>query len=166
MFCEFASKHGVDRLEAAVNAVQSNIFAMVLEKIWIVNIDKVIGVVERKIVAAGVVAVLRSPLISNPHYFPLCGRVLGATVSMCEASAPLPTEPEEEELDLSKGSAFSKLSFATEPVVDLMAAVPNAKVYLGTMLTQICQSSPPLFQSLVAMLSPKEQSLLKSYMSS
>lgn len=67
----FINKHGGDNLIAALNSIQSNIFAMLVEKVWYPNMDLIVQDVDKKNVSLALTRLLRTPNFHQPPYTPL-----------------------------------------------------------------------------------------------
>jgi exportin-2 (importin alpha re-exporter) len=65
----FIGKHDASAVALAIDSVDANMFALVLEKIWLPNVQKVSGNIERKMCVLGSVKLLTSARrCSRPTY--------------------------------------------------------------------------------------------------
>ncbi|XP_014669612.1 PREDICTED: exportin-2-like [Priapulus caudatus] len=147
-FSLFAWKRGTDTLIHVVDSIQPKMFGMVLERLYVAEVQKVTGQVERKICAVGMTRLLTEcPAIFQGDYAQFWPSLLQALIGLFE----LPTDdtlPDDEhfiEIDDTPAyqTAYSQLVFAGKPEHDLFeGSVPDAKLYLAKQLHKLSTQFP------------------------
>eukprot|EP00026_Physarum_polycephalum_P001434 Phypoly_transcript_01435.p1 GENE.Phypoly_transcript_01435~~Phypoly_transcript_01435.p1 ORF type:complete len:984 (+),score=185.73 Phypoly_transcript_01435:58-3009(+) len=162
----FIGKHGPTAVISRVDAIQPNIFAMVLNSLYIPNIGKVNGKIERKICCVAMVKLLTESPELLSTYAQFWSKVAAALLGVIE----LPEDDsvqhgefaeEDDEMEHFSSAAFSPLSFAAKSDVDPFPGV-NPKLYLATQLSQLIQTQPQVVQ-LLAGLEPQAREAIKQY---
>ncbi len=167
----FAGKYGGSSLIKTVESIQPKLFLMVIERLYLSNVQKVSGHTERKICAIGITKILAetSEMLTEPfiqQWTPL----LQALISLFELPED-DTIPDDEhfiEIDDTPGyqTAFSQLVFAgikdTDPFKDL---VPNPKANLAQSLHKLSAKHPGKLQTMIqAGLSSDATQVLQGYL--
>ena len=155
-FSLFAGKYGGTALVEAIDAIQPKLFHMVLEKIFIPDVQKVSGQMERKICAIGITKILtETPATLAEPYVNLWTSLLQALISLFELPEDdsLPDDEHFIEIDDTPGyqTAFSQLMFAgTKEHDPFGAAVPNAKAHLAQSLHKLSSQHPGKLQGMIS----------------
>lgn len=164
----FIAKHGPSTVISRIDAIQANMFAMVLNSLYIDNVAKVNGKIERKICSVAMVKLLtEAPEMINPTYAPFWTRIFTALLTVIE----LPeddsvrhgefADDDGDEVEHFSSASFSPLSFAAKTDVDPFPGV-NPKVLLATQLYQISQAQPQ-YKALIGQLPNDCKAALTSY---
>lgn len=148
----FFGKHDTTAVVQAIDSVDDNVFASVLEKIWLPNVMKVSGNIERKIVAIGSINLLTKcePMLSDSYiqYWP---QVLTHLIGVFELDEQ-PDDPEDDDFDefsqVNGGVTFNALHFASREENDPFSDVTeDLRGVLAASLSELSQR-----QSLVELL--------------
>ena len=162
----FSGKLGGSYLLEMIDSIQLELFAMLLEKVIIPDLQKVSGFVERKICAIGLVHILtETPQILNEPYQSFWVPLLNALINLFELPEDSSVPDEDQFIDVEDTpgyqAAFSQLAFATSKDKDPFAAeVQNPKIFLATSLHKLSQQHPGKFGPLIA--SGLDKSSIKS----
>ena len=170
-FCLFAGKFGGHVLIQIVDSIQPNLFAMVLEKVVIPDVQKVSGSTERKISAIGITKILtETPPMLTETYVKFWAPLLRALVSLFE----LPEDdsvPDDEhfiEIEDTPGyqTAFSQLAFVGSRDKDPFSGeVPDPKVHLALSLHKLSSQHPGKLNTLISSgLDQESLKYLQSYL--
>ncbi|XP_003386477.1 PREDICTED: exportin-2-like [Amphimedon queenslandica] len=152
--CLYAGKHGGSELLQLVDSIQPKLFAMLLEKVIIADVQKVSGSTERKICAIGITKILtETPEMLSDMYMGLWLPLLQALISLFE----LPEEgtPEDEtfiEIEETPGyqATYSQLIMAGSKDYDpFQSLVPNAKLLLAQSLHRLSSEHPGRFSNMI-----------------
>jgi len=152
----FIGKHGVDFVINQVNAVQPDIFAMVIQSLWVPYAAQIVGRVERKAVIIAMTDMLcKSDKFLIPPYAEFFGNVLNCIIGMNEGfQAEI---PEEEDIVSAIGedveataAGFSTLRNAIKAPQDPFANVLDPRGYLVHSLHYASKQKPGKYQPLVA----------------
>lgn len=141
---------------------------MVLERVFVPDINKVSGELEQKIVTVGITKLLCEcpEMVSDPYvnYWP---QLLQNLVQIFE----LP--PDESAIDGDNfieiedvpgyQAAYSQLNFAHSKPIDPLPDVSNIRQYLVQNLGQLAQSQPGKVRTLVVALPAAHQEALQKY---
>lgn len=172
-FSLFAGKFGGTALVEAVDSIQPKLFHMVLEKLFIPDVQKVSGQTERKICAIGITKILtETPVMLTEPYVNLWTPLLQALISLFELPEDdsLPDDEHFIEIDDTPGyqTAFSQLMFAgTKEHDPFGTAVPNAKAHLAQSLHKLSQQHPGKLQGMISGgLSSDAAQFLQNYLRS
>lgn len=147
--CLYAGKCGGSNLLQVVDSIQPKLFAMLLEKVIIPDVQKVSGSTERKICAIGITKMLtETPGMLADLYINLWIPLLQALISLFELPEDSSTPDDEHfiEVDDTPGyqTAYSQLIMAGSKDYDpFEAVVPNAKAHLAQSLHKLSSEFPP-----------------------
>eukprot|EP00118_Oscarella_pearsei_P025556 m.308373 g.308373 ORF g.308373 m.308373 type:complete len:973 (+) comp43881_c0_seq1:68-2986(+) len=85
-FCLFAGKHGGNALVELIEGIQPKLFGMVIERLFVPDVQKVSGVVERKICAVGMTRILTEAtrLLTDDYYVKLWSQLLQCLIKLFE----------------------------------------------------------------------------------
>ena len=154
-FCLFAGKYGGTMLVRTIDSIQPKLFQMVVERLFLVDVQKVSGQTERKICAIGITKLLtETPEMLTEPYINLWTSLLQALISLFELPEDdtLPDDEHFIEIEDTPGyqTAFSQLVFAGIKEHDPFGGVvPNAKAHLATCLHKLSTQHPGKLQGMI-----------------
>ena len=146
--CLYAGKRGGNDLLQLVDSIQPKLFAMLLEKVIIPDVQKVSGTTERKICAIGITKMLtETPDMLSETYINLWVPLLQALISLFELpeDSSIPDDEHFIEVDDTPGyqTAYSQLIMAGSKDYDpFETIVPNAKAHLAQSLHKLSSKYP------------------------
>ncbi|XP_029650427.1 exportin-2 [Octopus sinensis] len=171
-FSLFAIKYEASVLIQTIDNIQAKMFGMVVERLYVIDLQKVSGNIERKICALGVTKLLTEAPVFLTTYESLWASLLQALLSLFE----LPEDesiPEDEhfiEIDDTPGYqiAYSQLAFAGrkehDPIGNL---VPDLKINLAKCLGKLSEQNPGRLTPLIKSgLQPEATQYLQMYLQS
>lgn len=168
-FSLYAGKNGGNALAEVIDGIQSKMFGMVIEKLYIPEVQKVSGTVERKICGVGMIKILcEVPVMLDGDYSHLWAPLLQALVDLFELPED-DTIPDDEhfvEVEDTPGyqTAYSQLAFAGKKETDPFAAIPNVRFNLVQSLGKLSVTYPGKIAPLISStLSPSAQNYLQQY---
>ncbi|KAL4236748.1 Exportin-2 [Mactra antiquata] len=170
-FCVFAIKNGGDSLISMVDGIQPKMFGMVVEKLFIQDLQKISGTSEKKICAAGVTKILTEAPTMISEYLQLWSRLLQAVIGLFELPEDDSVPPDEHfiEIDDTPGyqTAYSQLAFAGKKEQDMLSeTVPQLKLSLAKNLHKLSAAHPGKLTSLISTgLQVEAQTFLQKYLS-
>lgn len=143
-------------------------FGMVVERIFIPDINKVSGELEQKIVSVGITKLLcEAPEMLADPYVKFWPQLLQTVVQIFE----LP--PDETNIDGDTfieiedvpgyQAAYSQLNFAQAKPIDPLPEISNIRQFLVQHLGKLAQSNPGKIGALVASLPAAHQEALQKY---
>ncbi|CAL1277563.1 unnamed protein product [Larinioides sclopetarius] len=170
-FFLFSYKFGPSTLISLIDAIQPNMFAMVIERLIIPDLQKVSGNVERKICSVGMIKLLtEAPEVIDGSYSQFWGPLLQTLISLFE----LPEDdsiPEDEhyiEVDETPGyqSAYCQLLFAGKSEHDpINGQVSDARLHLAHSLKKLSVNQPGRLTTLISShLAPEAAQHLQTYL--
>ncbi|KAJ1519390.1 hypothetical protein ONE63_004682 [Megalurothrips usitatus] len=154
--CFYAVKYGANSLIEMIDGIQPQMFGMVLERLMIVDMQKISGAVERKITAVGVTQILcECPQLVDGPYARLWSSLLQALIGLFELPQDQSTHPDDHfiEVDDTPGYtvAYSQLNFANKTEHDPLGGVGDARLNLAHSLSKLSVAYPgrlsPLLQT-------------------
>eukprot|EP00731_Ephydatia_muelleri_P027401 Em0019g274a len=156
-----------------VDSIQPKLFGMVVEKLFIPDVQKVGGQVERRICAVGITKMLtETPAMLSEPYVLLWAPLLQTLVKLFELPEDS-TIPEDEhfvEIEDTPGyqASYSQLMFAGVKEHDPFAGyAPDTKKHLAQCLHQLSSKEPGKLQTLISSgLSSDVLQYLQAYMQS
>jgi exportin-2 (importin alpha re-exporter) len=155
-FSLFAHKFGVATLVSLIDNLQPGMFGMVLDKLFLAEVQKVSGTLERKICAVGMTTFLCDyPDLIEGAYAPFWPKVLQALISLFELpeDESIPDDEHFIEIEDTIGyqASYAQLVFSGKKDDDPLADVPDARQHLALKLQAVSQKYPgrvlPLIQS-------------------
>ncbi|CAG2168210.1 unnamed protein product [Oppiella nova] len=169
-FSLFAHKYGVQSLSDTIDSLQQRMFGMVLEKLFIPEVQRVTGNVEKKIIAFGMTKILcelDSTIIGQ--YSQFWAPVLQSLVALFELPVD-ETIPDDEhfieiEDTLEYQASYSQLVFAGHRERDpLDGVVSDPRIYLAQSLGKLSAKHPGKLNPLITTgLPPNAVSFLQRY---
>lgn len=170
-FSLFAGKYGGSSLVQTVESIQPKLFLMVVERLYIPDVQKVSGQAERRICAVGITEILTetSEMLTEPlvsQWTPL----LQALISLFELPEDdsIPDDEHFIEIDNTPGyqTAFSQLVFAGIRDHDPFSKLfPNPKTHLAQSLHRLSSEHPGKLQGMIQSgLTGNATQVLQSYL--
>ncbi|ESP05357.1 hypothetical protein LOTGIDRAFT_205558 [Lottia gigantea] len=169
-FSLYAIKFGATNLIEMIDTIQPKMFSMVVERLYIQDLQKISGSVEKKICAVGVTKILtEAPIMINGDYAPLWPQLLQGLIGLFELPED-DTVPEDEhfiEVDDTPGyqTAYSQLAFAGKKSHDPVGDVPDVKIYLAKHLEKLAAENPgKIHQVISGGVQEQAQTFLQQYL--
>lgn len=167
-FCYYTAKLGATALVELIDQIQSSMFGMVVDRVFIPDIGKVSSEMDRKIVAVGVAKILTEcPAMLAPPYMQSWSRLLEALIELFELPPDESTLDGDHfvEVDDAPGyqAAFSQLSFAQPKTQDFLAEVKDGRKFLAESLSTLAQARPGEVPNLVAAIGDNHKQALQKY---
>lgn len=167
----YAAQYGGPALVEIIDSIQTKLFAMVLEKLYIADVQKVSGTLEKKICAVGMIKLLtETPAMLGADYKQFWVPLLQALIGLFELPED-DTIPDDEhfiEIEDIEGyqTAYSQLAFAGKHETDpFKGAIPDAKMYLARSLQKLSTAQPGQITPLISsQLDPKATQFLNGYL--
>jgi len=162
----FIGIHGPMAVLEQIDQVQKDLFVMILDNIWIPNIQKVNGSIERKMAAISMVKLLTEcPRMLADPYFPRWPKISSLLIEVLEGPEDdsVPHDVVDIDEESSTGyTVFSQLIQAVKQEQDPFKEV-DVKKYIAQNLYKLSREHPGKFQPLIGGLSPQAQGFLKQY---
>lgn len=160
----YAAKIGPNELIQLIDGIQNNMFGMVCQRVFITDVNKVSGEVDRKIVAVGMTKILCESQSMIQQYSAFWQGMLQALIELFELP---PDESNIEgdnfiEIEDTAGYqvAYSQLNFATGRRDDPVSEVPDGKRYLVEQLSKMQQ---PQVKTFLQQMPAHHQAALQKY---
>nr|CAD7443929.1 unnamed protein product [Timema bartmani] len=169
-FCFYAVKLGASALIDMVDSIQQQMFRMVLERLFLQDIQKISGPVEKKVTAVGVTKMLcECPQFVDGPYSNMWAPLLQALVSFFELPEDKSLHPDDHfvEVDDAPGyqPSYSQLAFASKKEHDPLYDVSDPKIFLARSLGKLSTAYPGRFGPLITSgLSEQHRQHLTSYL--
>ncbi|BFF94387.1 exportin-2 [Drosophila madeirensis] len=171
-FCFYVIKADGSHLAKLIDEIQPNMFGMLLERIFITDLQKVVKELDRKMVAVGVTKLLtETPEMVLPQYAQFWPRLLHALIDMFEH--PLESlkgiEGGEivggvaEDPDAGYQVAFAQLTHAQPKQQDHLAEITDARQFLVNALSKYSQKRPGELTNLLGPLEQDYKQILQKY---
>lgn len=168
--CFYAVKYGANNLIEMIDGIQPQMFGMVLERLMIVDMQKINGAVERKITAVGVTKILcECPQLIDGPYARLWSPLLQALIGLFELPQDDSIHPDDHfiEVDDTPGYtvAYSQLNFANKHEHDPLGGVGDARLNLALSLSNLSSAHPGRLPPLLTTgLTESDRAHLKTYL--
>ncbi|CAA3033055.1 exportin-2 [Olea europaea subsp. europaea] len=122
-------------------------FGMVIEKLYLADVKKVTGPLERKICICGLIKIISQlPLIENGSYNHLWAPLLLVLMEMFELPQDIPQEDDDHFADITESldfqAQYSKLNYATRPRADPTKDIGDMKAMLAASLASLSTKLP------------------------
>ncbi|XAR69470.1 hypothetical protein NMG60_11001063 [Bertholletia excelsa] len=159
-------KHGSQNLVDSMNAVQPNIFLVILEQFWIPNLKLITGSLELKLTSvASTRLICESPALLDPAVSRLWGKLLDSIVTLLSRPEQDRIEEEADVPDFGDnvgyGATFVHLHNAGKKAEDPLKDIKDPKQFLATLLANLSASLPGRFpQVITENLDPANQASL------
>ncbi|XVE77293.1 hypothetical protein DITRI_Ditri13aG0050800 [Diplodiscus trichospermus] len=162
----FLVKHGAKNLVDTMNAVQDNIFLVILEQFWIPNLKLITGTIELKLTAvASTRLICESPVLLDAAAARHWGRMLDSIVTLLSRPEQERVEEEPEMPDIAENvgytATFVKLYNAAKKEDDPLTEVKDPKQFLVASLAKLSALSPGKYPQIInENLEPANQAAL------
>ncbi|KAL3287433.1 hypothetical protein HHI36_001904 [Cryptolaemus montrouzieri] len=168
-FSLFAVQYSAKQLVSTIDTIQVQMFGMVLEKLFIAELQKVSGLVERKIVACGITKVLcECPELYGGQYQKYWAPLLQALISFFEMPTDNSTLPDDHFIEIDDTptlhSSSAKLNFASNTKADPLQGVSDPRQYLAQSLVTLANSQQGLVPNLISTTNHQTQTTLQNYL--
>ncbi|KAL4708636.1 hypothetical protein ACJJTC_008162 [Scirpophaga incertulas] len=166
----YAAHMGADSLVELIDSVQTNLFAMYVERILLPDLQKVTGSLERKAAAIGCVRLLADcqRMRVNPlarYWTPL----LQALISLFELPADEYSLPDDHfvEVDDTPGyeAQYAQLTCARKTSEDPLGSIEDPKRFLAERLGALSAVAPGILPPLLSQLDDSHCKVLNNYLS-
>lgn len=162
----FLVKHGPSNLVDSMNAVQPNIFVMILEQIWIPNLRLIAGNVERKLtVVASTRLLCESPLLLDAAASRHWGKMLDSIMTLLSRPEEDTLAEEADAPDVAENvgytATFVNLHHAGRKEEDPLKDIREPREFLVTSLARLSALSPGKYPQIISEnLDPANQNAL------
>jgi exportin-2 (importin alpha re-exporter) len=169
----YVLKYGASNLIQMIDGIQPKMFAMVVDRIFIPELQKVSGNTEKRTAAVGITKLLcESEAMFSGEYAIYWPPLLQALIGLfelpednVEALEEHFTEIEPEEGAGAYQAVYSQLVFAGKNDVDpLKETIPDAKLYLAQSLGKLSVGRPGKVRPVVSTIAPGAQTYLANYL--
>ncbi|KAK4885834.1 hypothetical protein RN001_002105 [Aquatica leii] len=155
-FSLYIIKFSADELVSTIDGIQAQMFGMVLEKLFLADLQKVSGLIERKIVACGIIKLLCDcPAMHSGNYQ--------------KYWATLFTFPDDDLVEIDDTPTFqtasAKLSFANNSKSDPLQGVSEPREFLVQNLAALGRARPGVLPALVNNIDKTALMHLQGYLS-
>jgi len=164
----FIGKHDPTLIVTTIDGLQPRLFSMVLESLWLPNIGKVNGLIERKMASLAMTRLMTECPLMVTDYVSSWPKLLSAqleTLELPEDDSPA-DEADDTYVDEDAGgftNAYSHLIYAAKQDADPFVGV-NPKALFATGLHKLSVSFPGQIPNLVKNnLAPQAQDILTNY---
>ncbi|KAK3928644.1 Exportin-2 [Frankliniella fusca] len=167
--CFYSVKYGATSLIEMIDGIQPQMFGMVLERLMIVDMQKISGAVERKITAVGVTKILcECPQLIDGPYSRLWSPLLQALIGLFELPEDESIHPDDHfiEVDDTPGYsvAYSQLNFANKQEHDPLG-LGDPRLNLAQSLSKLSVAYPGRLTPLLTTgLTDSDRGHLKTYL--
>ncbi|KAJ8305405.1 hypothetical protein KUTeg_015950 [Tegillarca granosa] len=169
-FSLFATKYGSSLLIQTTDSIQAQMFGMVIERLYLQDLQKVSGNIERKICAVGLTEILTESPEMIQNYERLWPQLLQALISLFELPEDS-TVPDDEhfiEIEDTPGyqTSYSQLAFAGKREHDpVPGTVSDAKINLAKKLQKVSAANPGKISAMIKSgLQAEAQNFLQQYL--
>ncbi|XP_074027290.1 chromosome segregation 1 [Leptinotarsa decemlineata] len=168
-FCFYIVKYSANELVTTIDGIQKQMFGMVLEKLFIAELQKISGNIERKIVACGITKLLcecKEMYVGNyQKYWP---QLLQALLSFFEMPRDESTFPDDHFIEVDDAPTFqttsAKLNFASTAQNDPLQAVAEPRQFLVQSLAALGRSHPGRLPTFISSTNSQCQTILQGYL--
>lgn len=146
-FSLYAYVRGPDLLASAVNQLQDRIFGMVIEKLFIADVKKVTGQIERRICMSGMIKILAHlPLLDNGVYNHLWSPLLLVLMEIFELPQQVEADDDDHFIEITDSldfqAQYSRLNYASRKKDDPIKDVGDLKSMLASSLANLSTKLP------------------------
>ena len=143
----FLVKHGSTNLMDSINAVQANIFLVILEQFWIPNLKLITGDIEMKLTSVASTRLLcESPALLDPTSAKQWGKLLDSIVTLLSRPEQDRVEVELEVPDIGEtmvyAATYVQLQNAGRKEEDPLKEIKDPKEFLVASLANLSARSP------------------------
>ncbi|KAJ8946441.1 hypothetical protein NQ318_014429, partial [Aromia moschata] len=168
-FCLYCVKYSPGDLISTIDGIQTQMFGMVLEKLFIAELQKVAGGIERKIVACGITKLLcESSEMYTGTYQKYWPQLLQSLLSFFEMPRDESTLPDDHFIEVDDTptyqTASAKLNFANNVRNDPLQAISEPRQFLVQSLANLGTSQPGRLPTLISNTNTQCQTILQGYL--
>ncbi|CAG7684985.1 unnamed protein product [Allacma fusca] len=169
-FCFYVIKFGAPAFIQVIASIQENMFAMVLDRIMIPDLQKISDPKDKKICAVGVTKILcEAPDTFSGAYRNYWGTLLQSLIGLFELPEESADVEDEHfaEIDESAGyqAAYSHLAFSGKDESDILKGqIPDVKLYLAASLHSLSIANPGEVGTVIATIARPAQDYLTKYL--
>lgn len=150
----FSIKYGTTALVDSINSIQPNLFANVLENIWIPSLKHITGTIESKLASvASTRLICESPVLLNPAAASLWGKMLESIVFLLSRPEQERVEEEPEMPDIGEtvgyAATFVHLHNAGKKDEDPLKEVKDPREFLVRSLERLASASPGKYPRII-----------------
>ncbi|XP_031505824.1 exportin-2-like [Nymphaea colorata] len=145
----FLVKHGHSTLVNTINAVQENLFGVILEQLWIPHLKLITGSVEVKlclVASTGLLCESSSLLQDSPPVLILWGKLLDSIVTLLSRSEQERVDDEPGVSDICEAVGYTAIWKKKEDPVE---AIKDPKEYVITSLARLSTLSPGKYPAII-----------------
>ncbi|KRT82399.1 hypothetical protein AMK59_3788, partial [Oryctes borbonicus] len=169
-FCLYMVKYSPNELIATIDGIQAQMFGMVLEKLFITELQKISGVIERKIVACGITKLLcECQTMYAGNYQKYWSQLLQSLICFFEMPRDESTFPDDHFIEIDDTPTFqssnAKLNFANNSKPDPLQAITEPRQFLAQSLGNLSSSRPGFLPPLVNVINQQSLTILQGYLS-
>lgn len=151
----FLIKHGSTNLVDSINAVQPNIFLVILEQFWIPNLKLITGPIEMKLTSvASTRLICESPALLDPTSVKQWGKLLDSIVTLLSRPEQDRVEVEPEVPDIGEtivyAATYVPLQNAGRKEEDPLKEIKDAKEFLVASLANLSARSPGRYPQIIS----------------
>ncbi|XP_059055862.1 exportin-2 [Achroia grisella] len=164
----YAAHFGAESLIDVIESVQTNMFAMYMERVLIADLQKVSGTLERKAAAVGCVKLLTSQRLREPPLDALWPPLMQALISLFELPPDESSLPDDHfiEVDDTPGyqAQYSQLACARGASNDPLASIEDPKRYLAESLGTMARAAAGVLPPRIAAIDEPHRVALYTYL--
>lgn len=160
----YAAKIGPNELIQLIDGIQSQMFGMVCQRVFITDVNKVSGDIDRKIVAVGMAKLLCESQTMMQQYSAHWQGMLTALIELFELPCDETNIEGDNFIEIEDTAgyqvAYSQLNFATGKRDDPVSEIPDGKRFLIEHLSKMHQ---PEVKTFLASMPAQHQTALQKY---
>jgi exportin-2 (importin alpha re-exporter) len=138
----FIAKHGPDFVIQQIDSVGENLFARVLESLWIPTVQKISGKVERKLAAVAMIKLIGESKDMQERYLNYWGKLMATLIAFIQqGEEEQPPTDNEEEIEIEDFESFNQLTYASKKDDDPFRDV-NLVQMLSAAYKRLLQQNP------------------------
>eukprot|EP01135_Chromosphaera_perkinsii_P000361 Nk52_evm8s78 gene=Nk52_evmTU8s78 len=155
----------------AIDSIQPQLFAMVINSLYIAELQKVSDTLDKKICAVGITKILSCDMMLAEPYIALWGPLLNSLIMFFELPEENDNDSDEAKLakleeSASYQGAYCQLVFGDSGKQDPFASVDDSKKYLAQGVSHVAQAHPGKVQEMAQKsLLPEALAHLQGYLS-
>lgn len=168
-FSLYIVKFSANELIVTIDGIQQQMFGMVLEKLFLTELQKISGVIERKIVACGMTKLLcECPEMYSGKYQKHWSHLLQSLIGFFELPRDESTFDDDHFIEIDDTPTFqatsAKLNFANNTKIDPLQSVTEPRQFLVQSLAALGAAQPGMLPTLVNAIEPQPLTILQGYL--
>ncbi|XP_058757292.1 exportin-2 [Vicia villosa] len=162
----FLVKHGSSNVIDTMNAVQPDIFSVILTQFWIPNLKHITGNIELKLTAvASTRLICESPVLLDPAASVSWGKMVDSIVTLLSRQEQDRVEDETDMPDIEENAGYTatfvRLHNAGKNVEDPLQDIRDPREFFVASLSQLCARSPGRYSKVISEnVDPENQTAL------